>query len=101
MVGSIRFVRVTLTSLAIVAGLGLGVPSRGIADDKPAEQDKKAGEQTGKDDHAGKGETGKTAARPSPGQSRVDFSKLFDQPGDDPPRPFVPLRPAPVDDRRR
>ncbi len=40
-------------------------------------------------------------ASKSPSQSRVDLSKLIDQPGDDPARPFVPLRPATVDDRRR
>ena len=30
-----------------------------------------------------------------------ELSAFFGQPGDDPPRPFVPLRPATVDDRRR
>src|SRR5262249_49180894 len=37
---------------------------------------------------------------PAPG-SRVDISEFFSQPGDERPRPFVPLRPATVDDRRR
>jgi len=100
MVGSIRLVRVTLTSLAIVAGFGLSLPPNGHADDKPAEQDKKAREQTGKDDGAGKGDAGK-AASSKPAQPRFDLSKFFNQPGDDPPRPFVPLRPSTVDDRRR
>jgi len=101
MVGSIRLVRVTLTSLAIVAGFGLSLPPRCIADDKPAEQDKKAKDQAGKVDGASKGDTGKKAATPVPAQSRVDLSKYVVQPGEDPPRPFVPLRPSTVDDRRR
>ncbi len=100
MVGSIRLVRVTLTSLAIVAGFGLSLPPSGKADDKPAEQDKKPGSKQARLERAGKGDAGK-AASTSPSQSRVDLSKFFDQPGDDPPRPFVPLRPATVDDRRR
>ena len=61
MVGSIRLVRVTLTSLAIVAGFGLSLPPRGNADDEPAEQDK-AGEQTGKVDGANKSNAGKAAS---------------------------------------
>ncbi len=43
MVGSIRLVRVTLTSLAIVAGFGLSLPPSGKADDEPAKQDKSRG----------------------------------------------------------
>src|SRR5262249_38457319 len=39
------------------------------------------------------------ASRP-PG-SRPDISGFFRQLGDEPPRPFIPLRPATVDDRRR
>ena len=61
MVGSIRLVRVTLTSLAIVAGLGLSLPPSGNADDEPAEQDK-AREQTGKGGTANEDNAGKAAS---------------------------------------
>ena len=36
-----------------------------------------------------------------PEDGRLDVSEFFAQPGDDPPKPFVPLRPSTVDDRRR
>ena len=38
--------------------------------------------------------------RPQP-ENGIDLSEFFAQPGDDPPRPFVPLRPSTTDDRRR
>jgi tetratricopeptide (TPR) repeat protein len=42
------------------------------------------------------------AAAPTPShRARPDVAPLFSQPGDDPPRPFVPLRASTVDDRRR
>jgi tetratricopeptide (TPR) repeat protein len=41
-------------------------------------------------------------AAPVPAQrARPDVAPLFSQPGDDPPRPFVPLRASTVDDRQR
>ena len=53
MLGSIRSVRVTLTSLALVAGLGSSVPPRGGAADEPAKQTDTAREQAGKDGGGG------------------------------------------------
>ena len=98
MVGSIRLVRVTLTSLALLAGLGLSPPS-GAAADEPAKQ-APAGNQAGKDAAAGKPDA-KTSNDLGPANSRAGASLFFAQPGDDPARPFVPLRASTVDDRRR
>jgi tetratricopeptide (TPR) repeat protein len=98
MAGSIRSVRVTLTSLIVAAGLGVAsAPSargddQGAAKAKPAEPG--AGSQPGKPGASAPG-----VARPADWRSAL--SAFFSQPGDDPPRPFVPLRPATVDDRRR
>ncbi|MFI5456531.1 MAG: tetratricopeptide repeat protein [Isosphaerales bacterium] len=98
MVGSIRLVRVTLTSLALLAGLGLS-PRMGAAADLPAKQ-APAGNQAGKDAAAGK-PGAKTARDLGQANSRAGASPLIAQPGDDPARPFVPLRASTVDDRRR
>jgi tetratricopeptide (TPR) repeat protein len=96
--GSIRTLRVTLTSLVVVAGVGLVGPPAGLSDDKPAPQ-AKAADRTGAVDSGKSEPSAPTRARPSGRLS--EFSAFFSQPGDDPPRPFVPLRPATVDDRRR
>ena len=58
------------------------------ADPAPARDD------TGKDDAAAK-----AGARPA--ATSTNLPGFLAQPGDDPPRPFVPLRPSTVDDRRR
>ncbi len=96
--GSIRWLRVTLTTLVAVAGAGLVRPPAGMADDKSPPQakaeDRKAADDAGK------------AAASAPGHAGLsgrlsELSAYFSQPGDDPPRPFIPLRPATVDDRRR
>ncbi len=96
--GSIRTLRVTLTSLVVVAGVGLVGPPAGLGDAGPPPQDKAA-------DRADAADPGKSAPS-APGNARPsgrlsELSAFFSQPGDDPPRPFVPLRPATVDDRRR
>jgi tetratricopeptide (TPR) repeat protein len=92
--GSIRVLRVTLTTLVAVAGVGLVRPPAGLADDKPQPQAKAADRK----DAAVAGPA-KPSARLSGRLS--ELSDYFSQPGDDPPRAFVPLRPATVDDRRR
>ena len=52
------------------------------------------GDDARKDDAAGKAAT-------RPAESPANPPGFFAQPGEDPPRPFVPLRPSTVDDRRR
>src|ERR1017187_3898182 len=85
MLGSIRLVRVTLTFLVLAGGPGVG-----LCPAAPA----------GPHDAAG-GPAAKTSAASRPQDGRLDVSEFFAQPGDDPPRPFVPLRPSTLDDRRR
>ena len=98
MVGSIRLARVTLTSLALWAGLGLS-RAEGAGAREPAQQ---AGAQakTGTDAVAGKPEA-KTSRDPRSAEPGSGAPAFFAQPGDEPARPFVPLRPSTVDDRRR
>jgi tetratricopeptide (TPR) repeat protein len=98
MAGSIRTVRVTLTSLVLAAGFGVACPLLATGDDKPAQQTR-AAERSGGADQGKTGPSAPGGARPSEWRSKL--SAFFSQPGDDPPRPFVPLRPATVDDRRR
>jgi tetratricopeptide (TPR) repeat protein len=98
--GSIRVLRVTLTTLVAVAGVGLVRPPVGSADDKPQPQAKAADRK----DAAVAGPAKPSAPGPAPARLSGRLSELseyFSQPGDDPPRAFVPLRPATVDDRRR
>jgi tetratricopeptide (TPR) repeat protein len=78
----------------LIAGLGQVRPVSG-AEDEPRPQ-AKAGEK-GKDQ--GPAPASRPVAKPS--DMRSELSKFFSQPGDDPPRPSLPLRPATVDDRRR
>jgi len=98
MESSIRWVQVTLTSAALLAGLGLA-PPEGAAADEPARQ-VPAGNQGGKDAVAGKPDA-KSSPDLGPASSRAGGALLLAQPGDDPARPFVPLRASTVDDRRR
>lgn len=89
---SSRWFRLALSSLVLLVGLGQARPAPG-ADDKPGAQarpEEKAGD---------KGKARAPAAKAEDWRSEV--SAFFSQPGDDPPRPSVPLRPATVDDRRR
>ncbi len=97
MVGSIRSARVTLTSLLVSAGLAVGFVAacprgsgRRQARTAPASKQGAAGKSTTE------------AIEPrAGGQTQADDKGITIQPGDDPPRPFVPLRPSTVDDRRR
>ena len=98
MVGSIRSIRVTLTSLALVAGSGLSLPMLAAAGE-PANQ-AAARNQAGTDAAAREADA-KTAHDLPPASSGSDASALLAQPGDDPARPFVPLRASTVDDRQR
>ncbi len=94
MVGSIRRVRVALAFLALIVPSSVSLPAVLAGDDqsksaKPSEppKDQKRG-----------------AASSQPGQvadSRAQVLDTFTQLGDDTPKPFVPLRPATVEDRRR
>jgi tetratricopeptide (TPR) repeat protein len=96
---------VTLPSLALVAGFGLIQPPLGVGDEPPKQTETR--EQAGKAASAEKAGAAPATANPGLDRARMaagsrsDLSVFFGQPGDDPPRPFVPLRPATVDDRRR
>jgi tetratricopeptide (TPR) repeat protein len=95
---SIRLVRVPLAALVLVAGLDLsGLPSAvgALALNQPA-----AVKQAGSD-RATKEDVASTASDSASAQARAGASLLIRQPGDDPAKPFVPLRPSTVDDRRR
>jgi tetratricopeptide (TPR) repeat protein len=97
MLGSIRSVRVTLTFVGLAGWVGIGpiaaVPGSTCAcyrdEQTSGEQDKKAGPET------------KPGAASGKEANRLEVSEFFAQPGDDPPRAFVPLRPSTTDDRRR
>jgi tetratricopeptide (TPR) repeat protein len=78
----------------LIAGLGQVRPVFG-ADDGPRPQ-AKTGEK-GKD--PGPAPAAGPVAKPS--DWRPELATFFSQPGDDPPRSSLPLRPATVDDRRR
>ena len=47
------------------------------------------------------GQDAKPNPAPAPQENGINLSEFFAQPGDDPPRAFVPLRPSTTDDRRR
>ncbi len=97
-----RWFRLALVSLATIAGLVLerSVAARLAEPRQQGQTEAKA--KSGAKDKAGidrtKAPTG-VAARPSGRRSAM--AALFNQPGDDPPQPATPLRPATVDDRRR
>jgi tetratricopeptide (TPR) repeat protein len=99
MVGSIRSVRVTLASLAILAGLAFGFLTACPTANAASAQASGAAPAAKQD--AGAKSTTSPSSREQGAESRDDKSVIAIQPGDDPPRPFVPLRPSTVDDRRR
>ena len=89
-----RWFRSALLSLVILAGL-TQAGTVATADDKPAPQAKAEQKPGGGNAPPAAG----AAARPQDWRSEI--TAFFSQPGDDPPRPSVPLRPSTVDDRRR
>jgi tetratricopeptide (TPR) repeat protein len=93
MMGSIRSVRVTLTSLVLCAGSSWFSLPPGEAASEPSKV-ARARDDARKDDAAVK-------ANERPPETPANTPGFLAQPGDDPPRPFVPLRPSTVDDRRR
>ena len=100
MLGSIRSVRVTLTSLGLAGWLGSWPV--------PCERRRESRRLRVRRSRPEPGEAGgRRLRRRSPAElrirkeNRLDLSEFFAQPGDDPPRPFVPLRPSTTDDRRR
>ena len=95
MVGLMRGSGTALTCLLLLATVKVadGSPapaSPGVPSSDPAAQDKPAG-------------TTAPAPAQAPGQAQAkpDVAVLFSQPGDEPPRPFVPLHARTVDDRQR
>ena len=93
MLGSIRSVRVTLSSLALWAAFILISQPPGGAATEPA------GPASARDDTRNDDAAAKAGARPA--ETPANIPGFLAQPGDDPPRPFVPLRPSTVDDHRR
>lgn len=86
-----------LALLASAAALGASWAASGGG---PAAPPGGAQDPAAKSDATGQpGATGPGAARPP--ASVTDPSAYFSQPADDVPQPFVPLRPATVDDQRR
>ena len=98
MLGSIRVVRVTLTLVGLAVWMGAGdAPAHAGALEPLA--------KLGGSRESGAQDTGAQEAKPpgaeAPKEGRLDVSEFFAQPGDEPPRPFVPLRPTTTIDRRR
>ncbi len=107
--GSIRALRVTLTSLVLVAGYGWNRPQVAGSTAEPLPQapaHAQAPERAGGTD-PGKLPTPATPSAPGAVQTSGSGSRwqevapFFSQAGAEPPRPFVPLRPATLEDRRR
>jgi len=104
MVGSMRWLGAALSGLSLITGTGVvggtvaAWPPDPIAG-SPSVQDKLSGAQ----EPAGaavKAAPGMTQPAEAPGP-KPDVASVFSQPGDDPPRPFVPLHPSTVDDRQQ
>ncbi len=91
MVGSMRWLGAALTGLSLITGIDvLG----GNADNLPPEPT--AGSSLVQEQLA------PGVARPAETSgTKPDVASIFSQPGDDPPRPFVPLHPSTVDDRQQ
>ena len=93
MVGLMRGLGMALTYLLLLAAAkwaegSPALPPPGVPSIAPAAQDKPAG-------------TSARAQAQAQSQGKPDVSSLFSQPGDEPPRPFVPLHARTVDDRQR
>ena len=92
----VRFMRrpgMALRRLALVTGAGMAGAVLAAASPDPL-----AELQAAQVAQAPAAAAGQTALA---GQPRPDVSALFGQPGDDPPRPFVPLRATTVEDRQQ
>ena len=104
MVGSMRWLGAALSGLSLITGTGVvGGTVATLSPDpiagSPSVQDKPSGAQ----EPAGaavKAAAGTTQPAEVPGP-KPDVASVFSQPGDDPPRPFVPLHPSTVDDRQQ
>ncbi len=96
MVGAIRWLGAILLSPTLVAGTAAAislVPAHLAAASTTATAQEPAAAPA-----SGPPATSPAATSPVP---KPDVAPLFSQPGDDPPRPFVPLHPSTVDDRQR
>jgi len=94
MVGSIRRFRVTLAFLALIAPSGGVRAAVAPGDDRPKTEQKS--EPPKVEQRAG------AVSKPDQiAESRAEVLETFKQLGDDTNRPFVPLRPATVEDRKR
>jgi tetratricopeptide (TPR) repeat protein len=93
MVGSIRRVRVALAYLALIVPLELSSSAARAGDGQSKEAKAAEASQSAKRDAPA------TKAR-QVAESRAEVLGTFAQPGDDIAQPFVPLRPATVEDRR-
>ena len=98
MLGSIRSVRVTLTLFGLAWLAGHRPAPAAAARSRPIATGE--AQAAGGKDGTG-GQEAKPKAAPARKENGIDLSEFFAQPGDDPPRAFVPLRPSTTDDRRR
>src|SRR5208337_2076534 len=104
MVGSRRWLGAALSGLSLITGTG--VVGGTVAALSP---DPIAGSPSVQDEPSGAQEPAATAVKAAPGTTqpaeapgqKPDVASVFSQPGDDPPRPFVPLHPSTVDDRQQ
>src|SRR6476620_10609361 len=96
MQGPIRSLRVTLTLFGLACWLDIG-PHQAAAAHSPEAAG--APQAAGAKDAPG-GQEAKPKA-PAGQEKGIELSEFFGQPGDDPPRAFLPLRPSTTDDRRR
>jgi tetratricopeptide (TPR) repeat protein len=104
MVGLMRWLGAALTGLSLITGTGVvGGTVATLSPDpiagSPSVQDKPSGAQ-GPAGAAVKAAAG-TAQPAEVAGPKPDVASVFSQPGDDPPRPFVPLHPSTVDDRQQ
>src|SRR5262249_32039433 len=99
MLGSIRSLRVTLTLVGLALCQGIALRPIAAARHQPTAASEVQA-TAGKDEPSGAQEA-KPKAAPARQENGLNLSEFFAQPGDDPPKAFVPLRPSTTDDRRR
>ena len=98
MLGSIRSVRVTLFLIGFAGLLGVALGPGSATANEPVGP---GGAQAASGKEGSGRQTAKPTEAPIRKENQIDLSEFFAQPGDDPPRAFVPLRPSTTDDRRR
>ena len=105
MVGSMRWTGTVLTclsffALAEVAGGASPWSPDGPAQEPAASAKRKAARRRALPERGQAGRGRQAGAAPADG-AKLDVGAFFNQPGDEPPRPLVPLHASTVDDRQR